>query len=159
MPGRPTDWMDVLLALNPVDGGQAVVGLSSALVPADSARATIIRTIISLGVFSDSVAGAWGVQAVDLAIGIASQEAFAASIFPDPNIGTDKPARGWLWRTRVFPFQNGVGTPVVLPVVADIRGARKIENGEVYLIAINANVEGTAFPVHINGLVRTLIKI
>jgi len=159
MPGRPTDWMDTLVNETVGSGTQGVVPLSTALVAADSARATVIRTIVRLYTMSTSVAGAWGTQVVDMAIGIASQEAFTASVLPDPNVDTDKPARGWLWRTRVVQFQNGVGTMIATELVADIRGARKIENGELYLIIVNSAGLGTSFSTRTTGLVRTLIKI
>ena len=159
MPARPTDWMDNVISLGLANGGQAIVGLSSALVPADSARATVVRSIIRLNLHSQTVAGAWGVQTIHLAIGIASQEAFAAQVTPDPNISTDKPARGWLWRDTKVVSQNGVGGVVVFDVQADIRGARKIENGEVYLAVHSEGSQGTSFTVEIDGLIRQLIKI
>jgi len=44
-------------------------------------------------------------------------------------------------------------------VTADVRGARKIENGELYLIITNTNQEGTSFNVNMTGLIRTLYKL
>ena len=160
MPGRPTDWMDTRVNYSIASNTTGVAqGLSVQLVAADSARATVIRTIVRLFVQSESVAGAWGTQLVEFGIGIASQEAFSALVLPDPNVNTDKPARGWLWRTARMASQNGIGSEVIHEVAADIRGARKIENGELYLASTNEAVLGTAFTVRIIGLIRTLIKI
>jgi len=127
--------------------------------PVNMRGMTLIRTIISLGCLSTTTAGAWGAEGVHLAIGVASQEAFAAGVFPDPNVGTDKPPRGWVWRSHKVVCQNGVGSVVSYDVMADIRAARKIENGELYIIAVASNLEGTQFNVDVHGLVRTLYKL
>ncbi len=156
---RPTDWVDTVHSTAVVSGGQAVNSLLGALAPEDYRGATLIRTILAIGLTSTTVAGVWGTQVVDMAIGIASQEAFNAGIVPDPNVGADKPARGWIYRVRKVVGQNGVGGTVVHEVSADIRGARKIENGEVYLIMTNANLAGTPFTVAVTGLERLLIKL
>ena len=159
MLGRPTDWMDSIISLGVANNNQNNEGLSTALVPADSARATVIRTIVSLDIHSQTVAGAWGTQIVHLGIGIASQESFTAGVLPDADVSTDRPIRGWMWRTSLVVSQNGVGSQVVFPVRADIRGARKIETGEVYLKIHNTSSYGTSFLIECDGLIRMLIKI
>ena len=135
------------------------ISLITGLNPNDLRGCTVIRTLISLDLCSQTVAGAWGVQRCDMAIGIASQEAFAAGVLPDPVTNTDKPPRGWMWRSSRSVAQNGVGSPVLSSLQADIRGARKVENGEVFLIIDNSNVFGTAFNVQALGLVRLLVKL
>ena len=120
---------------------------------------TLIRTIISVSAFSTTVAGAWGVQTVDIGIGVASQEAFAALVLPDPSSPVDKPPRGWIWKTNRIVSQNGAGGQVAYFIEADIRGARKVENGEVYVIVDNNFVTGTSFTVTLRGLIRTLYKL
>ncbi len=156
---RPTDWIDTLVSLNPTTGGQDFQSLMTGVAPVNMRGMTVIRTIISLGMISTTTAGAWGAQRMDVAIGIASQEAFAAGVLSDPQTGTDKPPRGWVWRTSKVVTQNGVGSVVVHDLMADIRGARKVENGELYIIANNLALEGTAFNVDVHGLVRTLYKL
>jgi len=94
-----------------------------------------------------------------MAIGIASQEAFAAGVLSDPGSGAEEPPRGWIWRASYVASQNGIGTPVVTPVFADIHGARKIENGEVYIIAENTAQVGTSSTMNFSGLVRLLVKL
>jgi len=55
--------------------------------------------------------------------------------------------------------QNGAGAPVLYDVEADIRGARKVENGEVFLQGDNNIDSGTAFQVNVRGLIRQLYKL
>ena len=156
---RPTDWIDTLVILFAATGGQGFMSLMTGVAPVNMRGMTLIRTIVKLGVYSADTAGAWGVQSVDLGIGVASQEAFAAGVFPDPGTPTDKPPRGWVYRTNVQAGQNGAGAPVVTQLEADIRGARKIENGELYIVADNTAEVGTAFSIIVRGLVRTLYKL
>ena len=157
---RATDWVDTRLNLEVPTDNQTIGSLVTGLAPLNLRGMTVIRTIIHIGMFSNSVAGAWGVQIVDLAIGIASQDAFAAGVVPDPKAAADKPPRGWMWRTEAVVSQNGTGTPVVTYIDADIRGARKVENGEVYLVVDNTGSgQGTTFQVNVRGIIRQLYKL
>ncbi len=156
---RPTDWVDTLISFSVANAGQTNTSLITGLSPADMRGATLIRTLVKFGFASQTVAGAWGVQEINLAIGVASQEAFAAGVLPDPNVPTDKPPRGWVYRSAQMVSQNGVGTQIDRSMQADIRGARKIENGELFLIATSTAISGTTFTTDIIGLVRTLIKL
>jgi len=159
MSPRMTDWVDTVISLGAGDGAQATASLLTGLAPVNLRGATVIRSIIELDLSSASVAGAWGVQRLDFGIGVADQEAHAAGVLPDPLTSGDKPARGWMYRTSRAVSQNGIGSQVLFPLRADIRGARKIENGEVYYIFNNNNVFGTAFTVQVMGLIRLLIKL
>jgi len=156
---RPTDWIDTRLGFNTTSGAQEIQSLMGTLLPQEFRGATLIRTIISMSMYSTTTAGVWGTQEYDMAIGIASQEAFTAGVVPDPNSPTEKPARGWLWKSHRVIEQNGSGGRVVVHVAADIRGARKIENGEIYLVVNNAALDGTPFTVRGRGLIRLLIKL
>jgi len=156
---RPTDWVDTILFKQAATASQQSNSLMTGVAPVNMRGMTLIRTIVSLSLFSNSVAGAWGVARCDFAIGVASQEAFAAGVFPDPAASTDKPPRGWVYRTSKTVAQNGVGGPVVTVLEADIRGARKIENGELYLVYDNVFLSGTTFTINLVGLVRTLYKL
>jgi len=157
---RPTDWVDTIIQLGATAGGQVFTGLLTGLAPVDLRGLTVIRTIITMGVTSRTVAGAWGVHRCDMAVGIASQEAFAAGVLPDPSVNTDKPPRGWMWRTSLVVTQNGAGAPVMTASVAvDIRGARKVENGQLYLVVDNTALQGTSFTFDVTGLIRVLTKL
>ena len=156
---RPTDWVDTRFASNVLNNGNRPVSLLTGMNPVDLRGSTLIRTIIALDFASETVAGAWGVQHIDLAIGIASQESFAADVLPDPDSSSDKPSRGWIYRTALMVAQNSTGSPVVYGVRADVRGSRKIENGELFITMDNNAVQGTSFTVLISGVVRCLIKL
>jgi len=159
MARRPTTWVDTIMSRALVNGGQQTQSLILEMSAGDKRQATVIRTIIQLSLHSSTVAGAWGVQRVDIGMGLASQESFTAGVVPDPNVATDKPIKGWMWRTSVLVSQNGIGTPITVPIVADVRGARKIEQGELYMVANSISVDGTTFTCSWDGLVRVLIKI
>jgi len=156
---RPTDWIDTILDRDVLTATNGAVSLMTGVLPHDMRGMTVIRTILALGVQSTTVAGAWGTARVDIAIGVASQEAFGAGVLPDPNVANDKPPRGWVYRTSLLVSQNGTGHPVGHQVMADIRGARKIENGELYIIVHNTPLFATAFTINFSGLIRTLYKL
>ncbi len=156
---RMTDWVDTRIGLTATTGSQVSTRVDGGSTQVVQRGTTIIRTIVSLDMSSSSVAGAFGVQIADMAIGIVSREAFAAGTFPDPNDSTDKPARGWLWYHSMKVAQNGVGTQIIYPVRSDIRGARKVENGIVVLVLNSTALVGTAFSIHVHGLIRSLVKL
>ncbi len=156
---RMTDWIDTRIGLSIVGNGQLnsrVDGMSTQVVQRGT---TVIRTIIALDLLSETVAGVWGVQLADLAIGIVSREAYTAGILPDPDTNTDKPARGWMWRGSRAVTQNGSGGQFSIHLSADIRGARKVEDGVVFLMVANTNYLGTAFNLRVVGLIRMLVKL
>ena len=157
---RPTDWVDTLVNLEVSSANQAVTSLMTGLAPVNTRGQTIIRTIIMLQMFSNTVAGAFGVNRIDLGIGITSQEAFAAGIVPDPGTVGDKPPRGWMWRAETLVSQNGAQAgDVITRLEADLRGARKVENGEVFLVVENNPLLGTTAQYNVRGLVRQLYKL
>jgi len=156
---RQVDWQDTQVSEAVVSGAQGSVRVDGSVTDVVARRMTAIRTIISLDVFSTTVAGAYGVQEIALGLGVISREAFAAGVFPDPVEATDKPTRGWLWRTHQAVSQNGTGSPVVSRIVGDFRGARKLDAGILILIVNNTPLTGTAFPILLRGLVRVLFKL
>ena len=158
---RMTDWQDTIVSELVPSNSTAFNSLLGTLTPADTRGVTLIRTLVRLDFASNTVAGAWGHNQLDFGIGITSQEAFGVGVtaLPDPNISNDKPARGWVHRSTQGVAQNGVGSPVVFSLTADIRGARKIENGELFLIMANIAIQGTAFGINVRGLIRCLMKM
>jgi len=156
---RQVDWQDTQISLEIASGAQGNTRVDGSVTDVVARRLTAIRTIISMDVFSTSVAGAWGVQECAIGIGVISREAFAAGVLPDPVEATDKPTRGWLWRTTRAVSQNGIGTPIIVHIEGDFRGARKLDAGILLLICNNTVLDGTAFTFRLRGLVRTLFKI
>jgi len=156
MARRASDWIDTLVNINTASGAQSLLSLMTGVAPVNVRRQTLVRTLLTLGIFSTTVAGAWGVQAVDIGIGITSQEAFAAGVVADPNTANDQPSRGWVYRTRRVPSQNGDATGIVTELHADIRASRKLDDGECFLVINNGTLIGTAFAVTITGIIRQL---
>ena len=156
---RRTDWVDTILNEVPTSGGQASDSLLGGLSEQDTRGLTLIRMILAFSLTSESIAGAYGIQSIDVGVGVVSQEAFAAGIFPDPVTASDKPPRGWIYRTNRAVAQNGAGSPIIQEVLADIRGARMVENGELVIIVNNSNIVGTSFTCRVRGLVRCLFKL
>ena len=158
---RRTAWTDTVISFLVASGALDLRTLLTGISPVDTSGTTLIRTLIRLDFSSNTTAGAWGVQGVDFAIGIASQQAFAvgSTAIPDPGVSGDKPPRGWVYRTSAGVAQNGVGSPVIYSMQADIRGARKIEDGELYIVTRNTAIQGTAMGVNVRGLVRCLLKL
>jgi len=156
---RETDWIDTNVDFTIASGAQAFVSLITGAAPINMRGVTLTRLIISLGFTSTTVAGLWGIQQVDMGIGVTSQEAFAAGSLPDPSVPADKPQYGWVWKTSKAISQNGIGAVAVFDVMADARGQRRIQNGEVYFVADNTALLGTSFVVNCRGLIRMLTKL
>ncbi len=153
---RRTTWVTTRSVLNVNNAAQGLLTLATGRSTTDSRNATIIRTIGHLWYASLTVAGAWGRQIVDLGIGIASQEAFAAGTVPDPNTSGDQPTRGWMYRDTVMVEQNGVGSKIHTESTFDIRSARRLDEGEPYIVFDNVTTGGTVFNVQITVFVRQL---
>ena len=155
---RSTFWIDNLINLGIVSGGLNSVSLMAGTPPIDARRATIVRIVIDLGIFSETVAGAFGVNLIDIGMGVTSQEAFAVNVFADPN-ADERPTRGWMYHTRRVVYQNGVGTPIVQSWKEDLRTGRKLYDGEPFLTAHNTAQLGTTASYRISGIVRLLMLL
>ena len=159
----PNVWIDtaanLTLANNASGNRSLMTGVSSTQTRFDSM--TLIRTIIGIDVAYAVHDSGEGSQEVSLGIGVTSQEAFAAGSLPDPEIDTDFPARGWVWRARYRVFGFAADQPAVYlrRVEVDLRSQRKLENGECYLIGHNGPVDGVATTVQVSGMVRQLWKV
>jgi len=159
---RQTQWQDNIINQGFATGAGVFESLVASFTAPDKRGMTLIRTLVRLQAFSNTVAGAYGVQRLNIGIGVASQEAFALGLtaLSDPQTESNEPTRGWTYRTQVLVAQNGVSSPVLSdPVVADVRGMRKLENGELFLTMFNDNVVGTSFTVEVHGLIRCLFKL
>jgi len=122
------------------------------------AQMTLLRTIIGIDVgrtISDSGEGS---EVISLGIGIASQEAFAADSLPDPEVDTDFPTRGWIWRARyrVFGFAADAAQYMTRRIDLDIRSQRKLENGEAFMNFSLRAVVGAGSAVRVTGMIRQL---
>jgi len=156
MPRRASDWIDSLVNFAVGSGGQAHVSLMTGVAPVNVRRQTLVRTILRISFSSVTVAGSWGTQIADIGIGITSQEAFAAGVLADPITPGDQPSRGWIYRNRVVPYQNGDAGPLVTTLQADIRAGRKLDDGECFLVVNNSPLLGTTFTIQVTGIIRQL---
>ncbi len=154
-----TLWIDTFINVNIATGGEDVTSLMTNIGSAASRfdALTLLRTIIRMDLAATVHDQGEGSSIVSLGIGVTSQEAFAGGLVPDPEIATDFPTRGWVWRSqyRVFSFQAGVADVHVREIDLDLRGRRKLENGECYIVIENTALEGTT-AVRPIGVVRQL---
>jgi len=95
---------------------------------------------------------------LDLGIGVATVPAFNANEVPEPDISTEYPIRGWLYKTNQWMIMPGAqsGKMMMPSWHFDIRTMRKIDKGILYVAAGNNNVSGTADTILVGGLIRAL---
>ena len=155
-----TFWSDTLLHTLVGSGGQAAISLVSDFSNEELrlASLTLMRTIIGIDVAYSVHDSGEGSQLMDIAIGVESQEAFAAGVHPDPKVGSDHPVRGWVFRARGRVFGFAADQPAVYSwrLDRDIRSRRKLENGEAFIVIDNTPAEGAAGSVSVSGLIRQL---
>ncbi len=156
---RKTQWVDSLQSFALATGGKQETSLLSDLIPQDTQGMTLVRTIIRLFTFPGESSGALGAQAIDLGIGVADQEAFAAAVLPDPEVAGDEPALGWVWRDRLVSIIPSDGDVISHMLQADIKSQRKIDDGELYFSASSTSILGTSHTLQLAGLIRCLFKL
>ena len=110
---RRTSWNDVFVDVTVATGSQNSASLETGLTADEKEGRTLTRLIGELSLVSNSVAGAYGVQTLDIGVAIIDGDAFTAGAFPDPESAADEPPRGWIFRTRCGVAQNGTGTHIV----------------------------------------------
>jgi len=162
MASRPRAWGNTLLKGTVIGGGASLTPLNllGNLVNLDTL--TVVRLIGHLWLHPANVDTNEQVQAVlDLGVGVCSQEAFTAGVVPDPSVASDVPQLGWLWRDSVL-FQRSNSSsfgeemgPARTELRFDIRAARKVDRGVLYLAADNTAV-GSNGSVSLSGIVRAL---
>ena len=148
-------WSDTLIDDAVGSGAQDHNTLIGSFTAQETQGWTLTRMILELGLYKQAPSSD-GWQIIDIGIGLAEQDAFAAGVIPDPNVSNDEPARGWLYRTRcVVPAD---ATEVLMPVMCrgDFRAQRKIDGAELYIVLNNTPGGGTAFTVEYTGIVRAL---
>ena len=157
---RRTHWTDTLFAVTVANTGQQITSLMSSHDPDERVGMVLERTIISLAVTTLAANTTLGMQAVDVGIGVFSQEAFAAGAVPDPGIVTDRPSLDWVWRDRIM-IQGFAAAPFAFPIerMLDLHAKRKIGDGELAIVIDNTNVDQSGFSIRLHGLIRTLFTL
>ena len=122
---------------------------------------TVVRMIVDLIAVPSTLSTAIGIMNISVAIMVADQEQFAASVFPDPNTVNDRPVGGWMWRHRMFVQDHTTGGAVteIAKVHVDLRSKRKIGHGELVLLGDATLSSGSAFSVDVFGWIRTLVLL
>ena len=155
-----TLWVDTLINHDVTNNSQLLLSLVTGFTSEELrlASMTLMRTIVGFDIGYTVHDSGEGSQSIDIGIGVTSQEAFAANTVPDPNVDSDFPTRGWIFRARGRIFGFAADQPMVYSwrVDRDLRSRRKLENGECYVAFNNFSVEGVASTVRVNGLIRQL---
>ena len=159
---RRTTWQDSLIDQTLVNSGQSGISLLGDLNQINTEGMTLTRLLLKLTVQQvvSSVGTANETSLYDMGIGIIEQDAFAAAVFPDPNVENDQPPRGWVYRVRLG-LTDVAAVPSWDPQLLqeDLRGQRVVGNGELVLIHNNSASIGDGFTMHITGLVRCLFLL
>jgi len=153
---RQPAWEDTLINEAATSGFGDEVDLVGDLSQQDRRGITVVRLVIDLSILPTITSGVIGSQIFDLGIGVASEDAFVAGALPDVNVATDRPPRGWLWKTRVVVTDDTTTTMNPVRVMGDIRAKRRVDAGILFLRTLNTNLSGTAFAVNMAGLIRTV---
>ena len=159
MPGR-TVWVDTNIDANVTAATQVLTSLMSGVSSVDTriGQWTLLRTLVGFDIAYAVHDAGEGSQAVSIGIGVTTQEAFSAAAVPDPQILTDFPVRGWVWRARYRIFGFAADQPAIFTrrIDLDIRAQRKLDNGEAFIVHNLTFAEGAAATVLVLGMVRQL---
>ena len=159
---RKTEWIDTLVDEQTPTAGQDQESLLADYISNELAGWTLTRTLIHLWLMPQTPAATFGIQHIDMGIGLVTQEAFAAGVLPEADTETDRPVLDWVWRERVMIAEGGIAGAILqapVEVKADIRSRRKIGDGELFLVVDNTSKSGTAFGVQTSGLIRCLFLL
>ena len=156
---RGTTWIDTVVDTDIVTAGEDVVDLMGSFDVDERRGMTITRILLCLYIIANSHGAVDGVQTLDMGIGVASQEAFAAGILSNPNVATEFPLRGWLYRCRHVVIDDstpGYPSPVVKE---DLHAMRKLDTGQAFMVLVNTANQGTTFTISVIGTIRMLVKL
>ena len=158
-PKRATTWLDTFLDTSLADAGQFTTGLMFSFDQDEAVGMTLTRLLLCLQLSALVGNTIDSQQIIDIGIGTASAEAFAAVVLPDPNQATEFPEKGWIYRCR--HLVNGDAANQLLPVriELDLKSQRKIDTGVVWLSMQSITNGGTVVATIITGSVRLLMKL
>ncbi len=154
-----TFWIDTVMNDSVTEATQELKSLMSGVSSVDQRIGswTLLRTIIGLDLGYLVHDSGEGSQVISCGIGVASQEAVIATV-PDPQVATDFPVRGWIWRAQYRIFGFAADDPAVFTrrIDLDIRSRRKLDNGEAFFVADLESIEGAASTAQVVGMIRQL---
>jgi len=156
---RTAQWVDTLVDFSVVSAGQGSASLMGGMTIIQSRGLTATRVILALNLIPPTSVSD-GYQNVDFGIGVVAQEAFGSNILPDSDEATNRSPRGWLYRSqRVVAGAASMVSHAPVFVGADVRGKRKVDDGELLFIVDSNPIDGTAFTVQCVGLVRVVFLL
>jgi len=155
----PTLWLDTHMSEDAAGaGGQFIKQLTAEFLVGTlrSSRMTLLRTIVGLDLGMAVRDAGEGDAALDIGIGITAPENITN--VPDPNVSTDHPTRGWIWRARYRVYGVAVDDQNVRTtrIDLDLRSRRKLDNGFCYCVGVNTDNQGVSQPIKVMGLIRQL---
>ncbi len=155
MANRRRQWQDFLVGAVIGVGSQSTKVLLRGDID-DTKGMTLVRMVIDLASSPDPTSAVVGSTKLHMGIGVFAAEAIAASSYADPNVETDQPMTGWLWRRSVIVTDDPSGPPAPWMGHEDIRSQRRVMYGSPVLI-LNADTgRGSSPSLHVSGLVRCL---
>ena len=124
---------------------------------------TCVRLIVDLVMAHDVLSETQDYGLVHVGVAVASAEAFAAGAVPDPETSADYPREGWLYLASAPVGQalpaGGQGVwRYDAKFKADIRAARKVDRGVLYMILNLVNITNIPSAV-VAGRVRSLFLL
>jgi len=155
-PKRRTTWVDVRVNQAMGNASQTIASLTGPFGSDDTHEWTITRVIGRLHAVTADATAAFTIQRVAVGIGVVSQEAFSASVVPDPEFDTDFPVEGWLVKMHLHPMWEAEVGGIPEVVDFDIHAQRRIRGNEPVIIIENNLARGTSTEVEVNGLIRVL---
>ena len=156
---RTPYWQDTLLATVVTTASNVIKDFTPEFDKVATRGLTVVRTIIDISMAPAPPGAVTGTQQVSIGIGVASQEAFAGGVVPDPNVGSERPPRGWIFRTKCMVVDMPEGIPTIVKCVGDFRGKRKVDDGQLFIKIDNDGFQATAFDINVIGIVRTLLLL
>jgi len=151
-------WIDSLHNIDIASGAKSETTLMGALSVEDTRGLTLMRCILCHDYEHTIHDSGEGQQIIDIGIGVASREALNAAALSDPEIATEHPDRGWVYRCRHVTHGFAADQPAayVQSVFRDLRAKRKLETGAVFLSITNTAKSGAAATISIVGITRLL---
>jgi len=160
-PRKRTRWHNELFSMDIGNTLQLSRDILSQIAQTDKVGLTLIRTLLHLFIQPTSMFGTVGLQALDFAIGVFEEDAFAAGALPDLNVEGERPPRGWAWKERcLVPGHTTAGAvDSTVHIERDLKSRRRIDDGDLLLIVNNNSAQGSAFNVTVEGEIRCLLTL
>ena len=158
------EWVDLGFSGLVIPSNSSITPLNVLFDMREEVNKTVTRLVVGMDLhIGNPDTNAVSVARVNLGVGVATEEGFDAgqASIPSPAVTTEFPIHGWLWRAQyTVIFSNsatfGIEMHVGPRIDLDLRAARKVDKGILYLSATNIPIQGT-LDWEMTGLVRALM--